>query len=172
MWSMCRARYCQRFNEGQLQEWLVWCASARQQRLIDCQDFIITITARLWSWSTAGYIKLSESPPTTSSLLARGTKTDVKWDCDTAKPILKEEMRRYARGPAWKDNNQSFCGCIPSTCYLFSTSQPDQTQQALQNKHPSILWDSQPFWVTARMKTTLTLNGSAEENTQHELYNG
>lgn len=53
MWSMCRARYCQRFNEGQLQEWLVWCASARQQHSIDCQDFIITITARLWSWSTA-----------------------------------------------------------------------------------------------------------------------
>lgn len=53
MWSMCRAGYCQRFNEGQLQEWLVWCASARQQHLIDCQDCIITIAARLWSWSTA-----------------------------------------------------------------------------------------------------------------------
>lgn len=36
-------------------------------------------------------------------------------------------------------------GCSGSTCHLSSTSHPDQTQQALQNKHPSALWDSQHF---------------------------
>lgn len=53
------------------------------------------------------------------------------------------------------------CWCIEVTPYLFFASYSNQTQQALQNKHPSILRDSQPFWVTARVKTTLTLTGSA-----------
>lgn len=84
--------------------------------------------------------------PFISSLV---TQPDITWD-----------YSEFWRSRCSAKKGQQ-CWCIEVTPYLFFASYSNQTQQALQNKHPSILRDSQPFWVTARVKTTLTLTGSA-----------
>lgn len=174
MRSMRRAGYCQTLR---------WGTVSRVISLMHlCQTTTLDRLPSLYYYHHhsplilihAGYIKPSKSPPTTPSLLLWSPRLISNEIMIQPSWFWRRRCAAALRGQTQhkKDSNQSFCGCIQSTCYLFSTSHTDQTQQAVQNKHPSILWDSQPFWVTAQMKTTLTLSGSAEANSQLELYKG
>lgn len=95
---MCRAGYWQCSDEGQFQEWLVWCVSARLQCLIDCQACIITTTDCL---ICTGYIKLSKLPPTTPLLLYWSTRLmsneSMKAYFEGCDAILHQEARRITR---------------------------------------------------------------------------
>lgn len=66
--------------------------------------------------------------------------------------------------------NKAISHCVDAFSRFVICSPPHiLIKLALQSKHPSIQWDSRPFWVTARLEMSLTPTEFAEAGTQHEL---
>lgn len=163
MRSMCRAGYCQCSDEGQFQEWLVWCVSARHQRLIDCQACIITTTACLnldlrWLHQT---LKIASHNPFAPPLV---TITNIKWEYESWFWRRRCGTLQGGQTQHKKDSNQSFCGCIQSTCGSFicfpppSLTKHNSLSKTTASPSGSQLEWKQPWHSWGLQKQTLNMN--------------